>query len=85
MNERDESWIDAETAPMLTWRKVDKYHQESIPAGYTVCAVKVNGEPYHFEAWRGKSLLRPFASDAATARARCEADAADGWNQTTGA
>lgn len=71
-------WMDAETAPMLTWTRKGKYVQASNPPGYTVAAVKHPGPDmgesvWHFEPWFGDTPLKiPGYPEGGPARALCQ-------------
>lgn len=82
MSDSDESWLDAETMPVLSWERVDKYCQLSKPKGYSVCAVKcAAGEEFVFEAWHKNQMLKPWLMKAEDARAECQAHAIAAWRK----
>lgn len=75
-----ESWLDAETSPLLTWKRGDRYHQHSVPAGYFVCAIKLN-DKFGFEAWHRAERIYPWTMKADDAREACQAHATAAWRR----
>lgn len=70
-------WLDAASAPLLTWERKGKYLQVSTPAGYTVAAVKhpavIGDSVWHFEPWFGNTPLKiPGFSEGGPARELCQ-------------
>ena len=80
MNEHPESWLDAETSPLLSWKRGDKYYEESTPKGYTVCAIRLRDQ-YGFEAWHRNERIYPWTLKAADARAACQDHAVATWRR----